>query len=104
MANPIKIQDFGIAVYNFTSVNVNLNIFTSQELKLEMFVRICLSYGKRCISTVRSKVPLVDPFVVKIWILVQCMEARGQRVVIAGNGLGDASSNPDRGCWYFPSC
>ena len=43
-------------------------MFTKHVLKFEMFVAFCWSYGKWCISIGRSSVPLVDHFVVKVWI------------------------------------
>ena len=44
-------------------------MFTKHEFKLEMFVAICRSNSKWCISIVRSTVPLADHSVVKVWIL-----------------------------------
>ena len=45
-----------------------LNMFTKLEFKVESCVPVCWNYGKWCISTVRSTVPLVDHSLVKVRI------------------------------------
>ena len=45
-----------------------LNMFTKHELKLEMFVAVCWSYSKWCISIVRRTVSFVH--YCKDWILI----------------------------------
>ena len=44
-------------------------MFTKYEFKLKMFVAICCSYVKWCVSIVRSSVPLGEHSIVKVWIL-----------------------------------
>ena len=46
-----------------------LNMLTKREFKLEMFVVVCWSYTKWCISILRGTILLVDHFVIKVWIL-----------------------------------
>ena len=49
-------------------------MFTKHEIKLEMFVAVYWSYGKWCISIVRSTIPLVDQSMAKVWILILSYE------------------------------
>ena len=42
-------------------------MFTKNESELEMLVVVCWSYSKWYILIVKSTVPLVDHFLIKVW-------------------------------------
>ena len=44
-------------------------MFIKHEFKLEMFVAVSWSYGKWWILIIKSTVPLVNHFMIKVWIL-----------------------------------
>ena len=59
-------------------------MFIKHEFKLEMFVAVYCSYGKWCVSIVRSTVPLVDHSGVKVWILALLYKSTPSCIVFSG--------------------
>ena len=46
-------------------------MFPKHEFEMEMFMTVCRSPGKWCISNVRNTILLADHTGVKVWILTQ---------------------------------